>query len=108
MTGQYFAGFIRNTLELALHESSNNINTTKDRLFVMDNDASQTSKAAMEALSDIQATFIKIPPCSPDLNPIENVFHNVKREQWRTGPPAHGPSQNLVKGPLLQNNNFFF
>ena len=48
------------------------------RLFVMDNDPSQTSRAAKLALEDIEGSFHEIPPQSPDLNPVENIFHLVK------------------------------
>jgi transposase len=41
----------------------------------MDNDISQTSKAAGNAMEKIEAEFDKIPATSPDLNPIENLFH---------------------------------
>ena len=47
-------------------------------LFVMDNDPSQTSRTAKLALEDIEGSFHEIPPQSPDLNPIENIFHLVK------------------------------
>lgn len=46
----------------------------------MDNDPSQRSKLATDALHDVGAEVFKIPPRSPDLNPIENVFNNVKSE----------------------------
>ena len=49
------------------------------RLFVMDNDPCQNSKIAKAALENIGANILKIPPRSPDLNPIENSFNNVKR-----------------------------
>ena len=52
--------------------------TNARRLFTMDNDPSQTSKAAKSALEDIQAQMQEISPRSPDLNPIENIFHLVK------------------------------
>ena len=52
------------------------------RLFVMDNDPCQNSKIAKAALENIGTNISKIPPRSPDLNPIENIFHNVKRA-WR-------------------------
>ena len=45
----------------------------------MDNDPSQTSKKSLSALSDIECELHEIPPHSPDLNPIENVFHLVKK-----------------------------
>ena len=49
------------------------------RLFVMDNDPCQNSKIAKAALENIGANILKIPPRSQDLNPIEIIFHNVKR-----------------------------
>ena len=48
------------------------------RLFVMDNDPSQSSRAAMNALRDVEGKLLKILARSPDLNPIENVFYIVK------------------------------
>ena len=46
----------------------------------MDNDPSQRSKLATDALQDVGAELIEIPPRSPDLNPIENIFNNVKSQ----------------------------
>ena len=48
------------------------------RLFVMDNDPSQTSRASNLAIEDIEGRFHEIPHQSPDLNPIDNIFHLVK------------------------------
>ena len=45
------------------------------RLFVMDNDPSQSSEAAMTALKSVEGELLKIPPRSPDLNPIENILY---------------------------------
>ena len=81
MTGEYFADFVRRKLPRAFIDAR--IGSRKFRaakLFVMDNDPSQNSKAAREAIYQIRATLVKIPARSPDLNPIENIFHNVKRE----------------------------
>lgn len=39
---------------------------------------SQNSAAAKKALS-VKAKILSLPPRSPDLNPIENIFHIVKR-----------------------------
>ena len=53
----------------------------KDKLlFLQDNDPSQNSAKAKEALNNIGAEVVKSPARSPDLNPIENFFHNVKRK----------------------------
>ena len=48
------------------------------RLLVMDNDPSQTSRIAKLALEEIEGSFHEIPPRSPHLNPIENIFHLAK------------------------------
>ena len=53
---------------------------TEEKWFVMDNDPSQRSKVAKRAIMKARATLFAIPPRSPDLNPIENLFHVVKRE----------------------------
>ena len=50
------------------------------KTFVMDNDPSQTPGKAMETLRQLGITLKRIPPGSPDLNPIENFFNVVKRK----------------------------
>ena len=52
-------------------------NKDGSRLFIQDGDPSQNSKAARDALVEVNATLLPIPPRSPDLNPIENVFKLV-------------------------------
>ena len=76
MTGEFFATFIREPFNITFA----NAGTKADgrRLF-MDNDPSQTSRVVKVALEDIEGSFHEIPPRSPDLNPIENIFHLVKR-----------------------------
>ena len=39
----------------------------------MDNDPSQRSMVAKDALQEIGAELVDIPARSPDLNPIENI-----------------------------------
>ena len=77
MNADYFAAFIRrnfpNLFEIAGKGQSDR------KIFVMDNDPSQTSSKAMATLVDMGYTLQKIPPRSPDLNPIENVFHLVRK-----------------------------
>ena len=36
------------------------------------------SKVAENMLKDIECKLLQIPPCSPEINPIENIFHIVK------------------------------
>ena len=49
------------------------------KIFVMDNDPSQTSAKVMRTIADVGVTVQKIPARSPDLNPIEKVFHLVRK-----------------------------
>ena len=77
MNGPFFASFIKDHFNITFAKAGPK--HCGSRIFVMDNDPSQTSKVAMEALRTIEAKLLEIPARSPDLNPIENVFHLVKR-----------------------------
>lgn len=77
MNGEFFASFIRQYFNITFAKAGPKEN--QSRLFLMDNDPSQCSKKSMEALRAIEADLHFIPPRSPDLNPIENVFHLLKR-----------------------------
>ena len=80
MTGEYFANFVARKLPQAFINARMSSRSSRiQKVFVMDNDPCQNSKVAREALKDIGATLLRIPPRSPDLNPIENIFNNVKR-----------------------------
>ena len=46
----------------------------------MDNDPSQRSLAAQKAIKKDCCELFHIPARSPDLNPIENMFHIVKNQ----------------------------
>ena len=56
------------------------LSNPKGKLFVQDGDPSQNSKKAKDAIHAIGARKFSIPPRSPDINPIENIFHQVKRK----------------------------
>ena len=43
-------------------------------------DPSQNSAAARMAMKSIRAKLLSIPPGSPDIDPIENLFHLIKRQ----------------------------
>ena len=77
MNAEVFAQFIRryfaNLFEIAGKEEDDR------KIFVMDNDPSQTSAKARAVLTEMGYTMQKIPPRSPDLNPIENIFHLVRK-----------------------------
>ena len=74
MSGEYFSGFVKRNLS-TLFTAEN-----QQKWFVMDNDPSQRSKVAKKAINDSGATLFEIPARSPDLNPIENLFHIVKKQ----------------------------
>ena len=51
------------------------------RMWLQDGDPSQNSRAAArDAMVRCQSELLKIPPRSPDLNPVENIFHIVSRK----------------------------
>ena len=78
LNGAFFAEFIRKHFNICFARCG-----PKDggrRLFVMDNDPSQTSKVAKRALDEVEAEFQEIPARSPDLNPIENIFNVIKTD----------------------------
>ena len=50
------------------------------RMWIQDGDPSQSSKLAKDAMVAVNAHLLQIPPRSPDINPIENIFHLVKRQ----------------------------
>ncbi len=52
----------------------------ESRMFIQDGDPSQNSKKARGAMVKYAAKLLAIPPRSPNLNPIENVFHLVRKE----------------------------
>ena len=52
-------------------------------VILQDNDPSHNNAKATESLKAIGAEVVEIPPRSPNLNPIENSFHNLKRKLRR-------------------------
>ena len=49
-------------------------------MFVQDGDPSQNSAAARKEMKKLGVEVHSIPPRSPDINPIENVFHLLDRK----------------------------
>ena len=67
------ADFIHNSFPGMFEVSPN----PTGKLFLQDGDPSQNSKAAKAAMDSIGCRLFTIPPRSPDLNPIENIFHLI-------------------------------
>ncbi len=75
LNGEMFAQFIKQYFPPCFRKSGN----PKGKLFLQDGDPSQNSRIAMQALAKIGGRKFSIPPRSPDLNPIENIFNIAKR-----------------------------
>jgi len=76
LTGQYFADFVKMHFPATFARTKN----PTGKLFLQDGDPRQNSRRAKIAMYDIGVRIFPIPPRSPDINPIENVFHLVKRK----------------------------
>lgn len=74
MNAECFAGFCEWLLAPAL---------SRGDLVVMDNLSSHKSARAISAIESAGARVVYLPPYSPDLNPIENIFSMMK--QWIRG-----------------------
>ena len=74
MSGELFAEFVDEHFERVFDNSSN----TRSKRFLQDGCPSQNSKKATNAIARKNALLFSIPPRSPDINPIENVFHLIK------------------------------
>ena len=78
MNGNFFHDFIKTHFNLTFGKAGRK--AYRRRIFVMDNDPCQTSRKAMPAINQIEYELHQIPVRSPDLNPIENVFHLIKKK----------------------------
>ena len=55
----------------------------EENLFIQDGDPSQNSKLRKTEMRNCDAQLLAIPPRSPDINPIENVFHLIGQDLSR-------------------------
>ena len=80
LNGPSFAKFISRKFNACFRKSNNG---QKERIFLQDGDPSQNSRLARDAMDKVKASQFSIPARSPDLNPIENIFHIAKRRMKR-------------------------
>ena len=73
MSGIYFEKFIDENFNKMFNDAAKG----RRRLWIQDGDPSQNSARARAAMQRARSELIKIPPRSPDLNPIENIFKIV-------------------------------
>ena len=76
INGEKYAQMVRQYFPDLLKNGAN----PGGKYFVQDNDPSQNSALAKEALKEVKAQQFHIPARSPDLNPIENVFHLISKK----------------------------
>ena len=75
LNGENFAHFVYEKFDTIFDSARKNT-----RMWIQDGDPSQNSKLAKDAMVAVNAQLLQIPPRSPDINPIENIFHLVKRQ----------------------------
>ena len=75
LNGEFFKAFISAKCDAMFRKGKK-----ASGLFVQDADPSQNWSKAKAAMKAVGANILPIPPRSPDLNPIENIFHLVKRK----------------------------
>ena len=75
ISGEYFAQIMKNDVKDALVRSKK-----KSKRILQDGDPSQNSKKAKDELFHQNIRLFPIPARSPDLNPIENLFNQVRRK----------------------------
>ena len=76
MSGEYFKSFIEKNFGAIFSRS----NVPHLKTFLQDGDPSQNAKICKLAMEKMGIVMFTIPPRSPDLNPIENIFNNVKEK----------------------------
>lgn len=74
LNGKQFSDMVQKVFPDLFKNSSN----PKGKLFLQDGCPTQNSKVALEAINKVGGRLFHIPPRSPDLNPIENVFNCIK------------------------------
>ena len=88
-------GFI-NVLELGLTPFLKHVNSNPR--FMQDNDPKHTSGRVRNWLEESQINWWKTPAESPDLNPIENLWHELKEYMRRVVKPK--TKDQLISGIL--------
>ena len=73
LIGERFAEFIKDNFLKILNRTAN----SSTRLFLQDSDPRQVCQAAKNTMEEVGFQMFAIPVCSPDLNPLKNMFHLI-------------------------------
>lgn len=75
LDGPYFNSFVEQNFKDMFRKAEKG----RSKLWIQDGDPSQNCALVKRTLNRMRAKLISIPPRSPDINPIENIFHLVKK-----------------------------
>ena len=95
------AEFYIHILEYALLPSARKLYPGTNYLFMQDNDPKHTSRRARAFFAENEIEWWKTPPESPDLNPIENLWHELKEYIRREVKP-------MIKADLITGIKAFW
>ena len=76
LDGQYFKHLVLKEFRVMFKKAKKGCS----RLWLQDGDPSQNNAAARIAMKSTHAKLLSISPRSPDINPLENLFHLIKRQ----------------------------
>lgn len=77
LTGEKFASFVEKMFPQVFDNCGAQV---EGSMFLQDGDPKQNSGVAREAWLKLGCEMFAIPARSPDLNPIENIFHLIRKE----------------------------
>ena len=91
MNAEFYTNILNGTLLPFIHDVFPN-----GARFMQDNDPKHTSKRAAKFIEDNHINWWRTPPESPDCNPIENLWHELKEYCRREVKPRN--KEELVEG----------
>jgi transposase len=80
VTGEVYRSFLEENLIKPLEEQG-----CKDKVLITDNAPWHIAKDVKMYLGKCDISVLPLPPYSPDLNPIENLWHAIKQIVYRDG-----------------------
>ena len=90
--GEHFASYVEQFLVRELKPGD---------IVIMDNLQPHKSQRVTDAIQGVGCTLVYLPPYSPDLNPIENMWSKVKALLRKTGARTYDALVDAVRDALL-------